>query len=127
MVRPRRPVTLILNKSYGLRAIDDARTGAVWLVRSPENEAAAVELRHKSVGRTEDVSVFDPVYEDIEQACLLVVPAVDLHHPEMSELFVVGVCLTPRLQAVFGDRVIRETDLGFVLAPSDDPYGRYSS
>lgn len=121
------PVTLILDETYGLRARDDAKRGAVWLIKSPENIEAAKELRRKVQGRSDNISLFDSFGESAEQACLDIIPVIDLHHPELSELFVVGVALSPKLRKVLEKRINQETVTGFVLGQSADPYGKLNS
>ncbi len=121
------PVTLILDESYAFRAIDDAERGPVWLVKSPKNAKAAKELRRKFKECGDYITVFDSCGESAEEVCLNVIPEIDLHHPELSELVVVGVSLTPRMRAVFGKRINREIDDGFALSQSDDSYNETNS
>ena len=113
-------VTLVLDGSYGLRATEDAKRGPVWLIKSPKNAEAATELWCKFEGRGDYITIFDSFNESTEDACLSIIPDIDLHHPELSELTVVGVILTPRIRSVLGKGVFRETDDGFVLCRSDD-------
>ena len=115
------PVTLILDESYAFRAIEDAKRGPVWLVKSPTNDGAAKELRRKYEGCGDYITVFDSCGLSAEEACLNVIPEVDLHHPELSVLIIVGVSLTPRMRTVLENRVIRKTDDGFTLSRNDDP------
>ncbi len=121
------PVTLILDKSYALRAIGDAERGPVWLVKSPKNAEAAKELWHIFEGCGVWITVFDPHGESAEEVCLNVIPEIDIHHPELSELVVVGVSLTPRMRTVLGNRVNQEIDDGFILSQSDNPFNNLNS
>jgi len=114
------PVTLILDESYAFRAIEDAKRGPVWLVKSPKNDESAKELWRKYKGCGSYITVFDSSGRSAEEACLNVIPDIDLHHPELSELIVIGVSLTTRMRTVLGNRVNRKTDDGFALSPNDN-------
>ena len=113
-------VTLVLDESYGLRATEDAKRGPVWLVKSPKNAEAATVLWRKLKARGDYITVFESNSESAENACLSVIPDIDLHHPELLELTVVGVTLTPRIRSVLATGVFRVTEDGFVLCRSDD-------
>ena len=99
----------------------------MWLVKSSKNTEAAKELRRKFEGYGGYITVFDSYGESAEELCLNVIPEIDLHHPELSELVVVGLSLTPRMRTVLGNRVNRQTDDGFALSQSDDPYNELNS
>ena len=62
------PVTLILDESYAYRAIEDAKRGPVWLVKSPNNDEIAKELWRNFEGCGSYITVFDSGGKSAEEA-----------------------------------------------------------
>ncbi len=108
-------VTLILNGSYGDRANEDAKRGPVWLAESPENISAALELRRQYSDRGDYITVFKSGIGSEEEICLDLISDIDLHHPDMNELTVIGAALTPRIRSALGSGNFNETERGFVF------------
>lgn len=111
-------VTLILDRSYGSRASEDAQRGPLWIIKSDQN-AGTVRALWREYGNSpehvEYITEFRPEGDSAEESCIYIIPVILEHHPRLLELTVIGSALTPRLRSVLGEGEYRETDEGFVF------------
>ena len=77
----------------------------VWIVESSENKSSAIKIwARKSGAPSTDLTAFK--VQDVTQRqenCLDIISVVELHHPEMSELLVIGLEGTESLRQGFLD------------------------
>jgi hypothetical protein len=94
-------VTLILDPAYGERL--DRLDLPVWVCESPGNRLAA-ERRWASPGfDPRSVTVFKTVGESHDETCADIIRTIDEHHPEWTEITVVGAVATPGTRACFAN------------------------
>jgi len=109
-------VTLVLDASCGesLAALDQP----LWVCDSPVNRPVAERLWSKPKLDLMAVTVFKMVSESQDEIGADVIPAIDQHHPEWTEIAVVGAHLTASLRATFdpyGPGQFVESQAGFAF------------
>jgi hypothetical protein len=87
----------------------------VWIVESSENKSNATKIwARKSGAPSTDLTTFK--VQDVTQRqenCLNIINVIELHHPEMSELIVIGLEVTESLRQGF-------LDMGYSVENSKD-------
>jgi hypothetical protein len=87
----------------------------VWIVDSTENKSSATKIwAQKADGVSTDLTTFD--VQDVSQRtqnCLNILDAIELHHPEMTELLIVGIDDVQSLRKGL-------LDLGYSLESTED-------
>jgi len=93
---------LVLDPHYGAQARPDLGD-AFWLIASASNRALAARARAAN-GTDPNSAVFESkeARSNAEDVMGLA-ENIDLHHPEWTEIEVVGVGLTPDVQAALGE------------------------
>jgi hypothetical protein len=75
----------------------------VWIVESSENKSSAIKIwARKSGAPSTDLTTFK--VQDVTQRqenCLDIINVIELHHPEMSELLLIGLEATENLRQGF--------------------------
>jgi hypothetical protein len=87
----------------------------VWIVESSENKSSATKIwAQKSDASQTDLTTFKVQdTSERQENCLDIIKVIELHHPEMSELLVVGLEATESLRQGF-------LDIGYLLENSND-------
>jgi hypothetical protein len=87
----------------------------VWIVESSENKSSATKIwARKSDTPSPDLTTFK--VQDVSQRqenCLDIIDVIELHHPEMTELLVIGLEVTESLRQGF-------LDMGYLVENSND-------
>jgi hypothetical protein len=86
----------------------------VWIVESSENKSSATILRARKSDAPTDLTTFK--VQDVSQRqknCLGIIDAIELHHPEMSEVLVIGLDDTESVRQGF-------LNLGYALENKKD-------
>jgi hypothetical protein len=128
-------VAIVVDRSFGERIADLARTSHVWAVESPENTPAIREVWDREAADPDPGA--DPLgpgvtsfaadeAESPEETCLRIADVVDEHHgahdPPWCEIEVFGVELSPALRELFlelGAATFERTSAGFLCRPAD--------
>jgi hypothetical protein len=108
-------VALILDRQASEQVV--AGADAYWLISSPENRQLAERLRKTDVFDLNS-AVFDgDLYVNVEDAAVGVLHNIHEHHPEWTEIYVVGVEPSAAMRATLRDlgRVTKSTPYGFVV------------
>jgi hypothetical protein len=83
----------------------------VWIVESSENKSSAIKIwARKSGAPSTDLTTFK--VQDVTQGqenCRDIIGVVELHHPEMSELLVIGLEVTESLRQGFLDYLVENS------------------
>jgi hypothetical protein len=114
-------VTLVLDPSCGevLAALDQP----LWVCDSPVNRPVAERLWSVPNIDRMAVTTFKMSSESLGESGADIIPTIDEHHPQWTEVVIVGACLTPSLRATFeqyrpGRFVEIETGFTFVREAS---------
>lgn len=87
----------------------------VWIVESGKNKSSAAKIwARKSDGPSTDLTTFK--VQDISHRqgnCVGIITTIELHHPEMTELLVVGLEVTETLRQEL-------LDMGYLLENGND-------
>jgi hypothetical protein len=103
-------VVVVVDREYGERLCELARRGAVWIIDTPVNHAAAQKIWNEcpNAGHLDGVTVFKSEASTTENALLDELDTIDVHHgsysadPPYTVLEVIGTLLTERVKAELG-------------------------
>ena len=85
MASPRVAVGLVVNPDFGDRIREMAARVPVWVLDTPMNRKAVLALRASGVAGSASVTTFQSAAENPEDACIQILPAIDLHHGKQSQ------------------------------------------
>jgi hypothetical protein len=117
-------VSIVLDRSYGVRLRELLNAGPVWAVDSPANRDCAQQIWAEFPARNHlhGITLFKTEYPSPEQMLIDQMGTIDVHHgvysadPPYTALSVVGSTLTPQVRQVlgsFGFDSFTVTDEGF--------------
>jgi len=123
----RHSVFVVVDKEYGERLRELAPRGAVWIIDTPQNRAAAQKLwaAPQNASQLDGVTTFKSEATSPEKAFLNALDTVDLHHgshssaPPYTELEVIGALLTEQVKSKlrpYGFAEFSSTPSGFRAA-----------
>jgi hypothetical protein len=100
-------VFVVVDREYGERLCELARRGAVWIIDTPLNHAAAQKIwsERPNANHLEGVTTFKSVASSPENALLNELDTIDLHHgsysadPPYTVLEVIGASVTESVKA----------------------------
>jgi hypothetical protein len=103
-------VFVVVDRKYGERLCELARQGAVWIIDTPVNRAAAVKARAErpKASHLDGVTTFDSLATSPESSFLDQMSMIDLHHgpysadPPYTAIEIIGASLTERVKAELG-------------------------
>lgn len=111
MTQPYR-VFVVVDRDYGQRLTELAKTGPVWIADTPVNQSVAQEIwaSHPNLSHLEGVTTFK-VRDGTTSEDMLIneLDTIDLHHgthsanPPYTVLDVIGTAITARLKAELGE------------------------
>ena len=127
-------VFVVLDRDYGERLLELARSGPVWIVDTPQNRAVAQNLWAANPNRNqlEGVTTFKAGDDCSNEETLIdELDTIDLHHgsysadPPYTVLEVIGTPISERLKAElshYGFNKFQPTGKGFrtLRTPPDD-------
>lgn len=94
----RKKVAIVLDRSFGGKLTELARSQPVWLWDSMANRAAAQNVWDAGVP-SDHVTVFTAANSgSAEEAFLYILDTVDQHHPAWSQLLVIGAEFTASIK-----------------------------
>jgi len=125
-------VFVVVDKEYGERLSELARQGAVWIIDTPVNRAAAIKTwaERANISHLMGVTTFTSRARLPEESFLEELNVIDLHHsthspaPPYSVLDVIGASLTERVKAAlahYGFGKVHSTAMGFRAARTVSP------
>jgi hypothetical protein len=115
-------VTLILDTCFGegLATLDHP----LWVCDSPANRPVAERLWSTPNLGPLAITVFTRISESESEVLSDILPTLDEHHPDWTEVVVVGVGATPAVRACFapfGPGQLLESASGFTFVRSRGP------
>jgi hypothetical protein len=115
-------VTLVLDVSYGERLA--ALAPPAWVCDSRINRPVIERLWSKPNNDPMALTLFTRIGESDDEACADIVPTIDQHHPEWTELTVIGALATAATRECFtslGPGEFVESSEGFAFVRSGLP------
>jgi hypothetical protein len=108
MARMDEVVALVVDPECGQRIREIAARMPAWVVDTPTNRSAVTTLWDEEAAGSAGLTTFRSAPDETaEEACIQILPTLDLHHGELSQdppysaVEVIGAKLTPAVREAF--------------------------
>jgi hypothetical protein len=129
MARINELVALVVDPECGQRIREIAARMPAWVVDTPTNRRAVRALRDEAAAGSARLTTFRSAPDETpEEACIQILPTLDLHHGELSQdppysaVEVIGAKPTAAVRRAFEAlqlRIVDMRDQGFVASRAD--------